>query len=78
MMQPKSHAEEADQGELFRSRLDQILDHQHPMFQLAGEIDRECFAKKFGILFDESMGRPALSTRLIVGLHRGRKFLVFV
>src|SRR3990167_5523976 len=68
-MQPKSHAEEADQGELFRSRLDQILDHQHPMFQLAGEIDWEFFAKKFGIFFDENIGRPALPTRLVVGLH---------
>lgn len=68
-MQPKSHAEEADQGELFRSRLDQILDHQHPLFQLSSEIDWEFFAKKFGIFFDESIGRPALPTRLIVGLH---------
>jgi len=68
-MQPKSYAEEADQGELFRSRLDQILDHQHPLFQLAREIEWEFFAKKFGIFFDENIGRPALPTRLIVGLH---------
>lgn len=68
-MQPKNHAEEADQGELFRSRLDQILDHQHPLFQLADEIDWEFFVKKFWIFFDETFGRPALPIRLVVGLH---------
>jgi IS5 family transposase len=68
-MQPKSSAEEADQGELFRSRLDQILDHQHPLFQLAREVEWGFFAKRFGIFFDENIGRPALPTRLIVGLH---------
>jgi len=67
-MQPRSH-EKADQSELFRSRLDQILNNQHPLFRLANEIDWEVFAKEFGVYFDEKIGRPALPTRLMAGLH---------
>jgi len=57
-----------DQEDLFRSRLDQILDRQHPLYRLADQIDWPVFDQKFGSLYAEK-GRPAKSTRLLVGLH---------
>ncbi len=66
-MKPKK-PQHQDQTDLFRSRLDQILDRKHPLFMLANQIDWSVFDKKFGRLYADR-GRPALSTRLMVGLH---------
>jgi len=66
-MKPKK-PQHQDQDELFRSRLDQILNRQHPLFVLADQIDWPVFDHKFGRLYADK-GRPALSTRLMVGLH---------
>jgi len=66
-MKPKKPKQQ-DQADLFRSRLDQILDRKHPLFVLANQIDWSVFDVKFGCLYADK-GRPALSTRLMVGLH---------
>ena len=66
-MKPKK-PQHRDQAELFRSRLDQILDRRHPLFVLADQIDWAVFDTKFGRLYADK-GRPALPTRLMVGLH---------
>jgi len=66
-MKPKK-PKQRNQEDLFRSRLDQILDRQHPLYQLAHQIDWSIFDKKFGSLY-AGKGRPAKSTRLLVGLH---------
>jgi IS5 family transposase len=66
-MKPKK-PQHQDQADLFRSRLDQILDRKHPLFVLANQIDWSVFDQKFGRLYADK-GRPALSTRLMVGLH---------
>ena len=66
-MKPKK-PKQRDQEDLFRSRLDQILDRRHPLYLLANQIDWSVFDKKFGSLYAEK-GRPAKSTRLLVGLH---------
>ncbi len=66
-MKPKSSS--SDQGDLFRSRLDQILNRRHPLFRLADTIDWTAFEKEFGPLYVEKMGRPGLPIRLLVGLH---------
>jgi transposase, IS5 family len=68
-MQPKNLSAQEAQGDLFRSRLDQILNNGHPLFQLARQIDWSVFDTEFGQLFVENVGRPGLPTRLIVGLH---------
>lgn len=68
MRPPNVPAKEA-QGDLFRPRLDQILNRQHPLFPLANPIDWRCFDSAFGPLFVENIGRPGLPTRLITGLH---------
>ena len=57
------------QEDLFRTRLDQILDTQHALFQLSESIDWSLFKREFGALFVSDMGRPGLATRLMVGLH---------
>jgi IS5 family transposase len=66
-MKPKKPPHQ-DQADLFRSRLDQILDRKHPLFVLANQIDWSVFDTKFGRLYADK-GRPALPTRLMVGLH---------
>ena len=65
-MQPKKEKETPD---LFRSRLDQILDCKHPLFKLANRIDWSFFEKEFSGTYHESMGRPGKSIRLMVALH---------
>jgi transposase, IS5 family len=65
-MKPKKP--QLDQADLFRSRLNQILDRQHPLVVLGNQIDWSVFDKKFGSLYAEK-GRPAKPTRLMVGLH---------
>jgi len=55
--------------ELFKSRLDQILDGKHPLFQLSHAIDWAYFDKAFGALYVENRGRPGKPIRLLVGLH---------
>jgi transposase, IS5 family len=66
-MQPKSGF--SDQGDLFRSRLDQILNRRHPLYRLADSIDWSLFDGEFGPLYVENFGRPGLPIRLLVGLH---------
>ena len=66
-MKPKTST--MDQGDLFRSRLDQILNPRHPLFQVANQIDWRFFEESFGPLYVEKMGRPGTPIRLLVGLH---------
>jgi transposase, IS5 family len=66
-MKPKNTQQ--DQADLFRARLDQILNREHPLFVLANQIDWSVFDKKFGPLYSEKKGRPGKPTRLMAGLH---------
>ncbi len=63
-MRPEKKDQEADQAELFRSRLSSILDHKHPLYMLAEAIDWETLEREFGALYVENVGRPGLATRL--------------
>jgi IS5 family transposase len=65
-MKPKQQRETPD---LFRSRLDQILNQRHPFFVLANQIDWSVFEEHFGQTYDEKNGRPGCPIRLMVGLH---------
>lgn len=49
--------------------LENLLDSGHPLFQLAQRIDWQRFEIRFGAYFSSGTGRPALSTRLMVGLE---------
>ena len=65
-MQPKKTIETPD---MFRSRLDQILNNHHPLFILANQVDWTNLEKKFGSSYVEEVGRPGNPIRLMVGLH---------
>src|SRR3954449_9016107 len=65
-MRPKPLPSQDD--DLFRSRLEALIDARHPLVQLAGLIDWARFDEAFGSLYAET-GRPGLPTRLMVGLH---------
>lgn len=67
-MPPKLNAPQ-DDLELFRSRLENIIDQRHPLVRLARLIDWRVFEERFGALYTEAAGRPALPTRLMVALH---------
>jgi len=54
--------------DLFRSRLDQIIDMSHALVILADRIDWSSFEGAFGPLYFEKRGRPGLPIRLLVGL----------
>ena len=66
-MQPKTQ-EKTSQEDMFRNRLDVMLDHGHPLYVLADQIDWAVFEREFGSLYSEQ-GRPGVATRLMVGLH---------
>ncbi len=66
-MKPKEPVE-TGQRDLFRARLDQILDMKHPKAVLARVIDWELLADKCGPAYSDKLGHPALPTRLMAGL----------
>jgi IS5 family transposase len=49
--------------------LKDLLNPEHPLYRLAAAIDWQVFEESFGKLYAEGLGRPALPTRLLVGLH---------
>ncbi len=46
-MKPEESSKQKNQGELFRNRFDQILNHRHPLFQISKKINWEKFEKEF-------------------------------
>ncbi len=54
--------------DLFRERLDAIIDLKHPLVRLAGLVPWSDFDDAFG-RFYKPLGRRAKPTRLMVGLH---------
>jgi transposase, IS5 family len=67
-MRPKQPAVEP-QDDLFRARLENLVDPRHALARLAGLIAWEQFEAAFGPLYTDAVGRPGLPTRLMVGLH---------
>ena len=49
--------------------LKDFLNAAHPLYRLAGVVNWAQFERQFGKFYAEEMGRPALATRLVVGLH---------
>ena len=66
-MRPKERGE-TGQTDLFRARLDQIVDPNHPLVKFAGTIDWSFLEQRFGAVYDDDPGRPPLPTRLMPGL----------
>jgi len=57
------------QHDMFRSRLDQIIDMGHEKVVLANRIDWQFLSDKCGENYTDKPGHPALPTRLMAGLH---------
>ncbi len=57
------------QAELFKTSLTKIINTRHPLCTLGAKIKWSEFDKTFGQLYSEGKGRPAIPTRLMVGLH---------
>lgn len=66
-MQAKKRTQSPE--DLFRNRLNQLLNDKHPLFRLANSIDWDYFVGEFGPLYVENKGRPGKPIRLLVGLH---------
>lgn len=55
------------EGDLFRARLDQIINMRHELVQLAGQIDWDWIDHEIAPLYSEK-GRPGIGTRFVIGL----------
>lgn len=49
--------------------LKDLLNAAHPLYRLAGVVNWARFEQQFGKFYADEMGRPALATRLVIGLH---------
>ena len=65
-MKPKERNPQS--AELFRHRLDEIINMGHALVKLAQLIDWSVFEREWGGYFPSGKGRPASSGRLVAGL----------
>jgi hypothetical protein len=61
-MRPRERRESGEQ-DLFRSRLDQIIDMNHALVKLARAIDWRFLKETFGAVYTDRPGQPPLPTR---------------
>lgn len=54
--------------DLFRPPLDQIVNPEHPLVRLGGQIDWEFIEQRFGAVYGAGPGHPPLPSRLVAGL----------
>src|ERR1700709_2017705 len=66
-MRPRERRETGEQ-DLFRSRLDQIIDMDHSLAKLARTGDWRFLEGRFGEVYTDDPGHPPLPTRLMAGL----------
>jgi len=66
-MRPRERRETSEQ-DLFRSRLDQIIDIKHALVKLGQAIDWRFLEERFGAVYTDRPGQPPLPTRLMAGL----------
>src|SRR5438045_9549706 len=65
-MKPRERRDEGKR-DLFRSRLDQIIDMNHALVKLARAIDWRFLEGSFGEAYSDGPGMPPLATRLMAG-----------
>ncbi len=66
-MRPKERRD-SGQNDLFRSRLDQIVDREHALAKLGRAIDWRFLEERSGAVYTDKAGHPPLPTRLMAGL----------
>jgi hypothetical protein len=64
-MRPKKH-ETTGSSDLFRARLEQIINMKHELVQLAGKIDWEWIDGEIAPRYSDK-GRPGIETRFVIG-----------
>ena len=65
-MRPKKH-EATGEGDLFRARLDQIINLRHELVRLGGKIDWAWLDDEIAPLYSDK-GRPGIESRFVIGL----------
>ena len=65
-MRPKK-PRTTSEGDLFRARLDQIINLKHELVQLAARIDWDWIDREVAPLYSDN-GRPGIATRFVIGL----------
>jgi IS5 family transposase len=66
-MRPKERRD-SGQTDMFRARLDQIVDMNHALAKLGRRIDWRFLEERFGALYSDQPGQPPLPTHLMAGL----------
>ena len=66
-MRPRERRD-SGQNDLFKARLDQIVDLDHPLAKLGRVIDWRFLEGRFGAVYSDKAGHPPLPTRLMAGL----------
>jgi len=67
MARPRERGDGGEQ-DLFRARLDQIINMEHELVRLAQAIDWLVLEERFGAVYSDGPGMPPLPTRLMAGL----------
>lgn len=67
MGKPRERRQTGEQ-DLFRSRLDQIINMKHELVRLAQAIDSSVLEARFRMVYSDGAGMPPLPTRLMAGL----------
>jgi transposase, IS5 family len=65
-MRPKK-PKTTGEDDLFRARLDQVINMKHELVQLAGKVDWDWIDREIAPLYSDK-GRPGIETRFIIGL----------
>jgi IS5 family transposase len=65
-MRPKK-PQTTSEGDLFRARLEQIINMRHELVQLASKIDWDWIDQEIAPLYSDK-GRPGIETRFVIGL----------
>ena len=65
-MRPKK-PETTGEGDLFRARLDQIINLKHELVQLGAKLDWDWIDREIAPLYSDK-GRPGIETRFVIGL----------
>ena len=66
-MRPRERRD-SGQNDLFKARLDQIVDSDHALAKLGRTIDWRFLEERFGAVYSDKAGQPPLPTRLMAGL----------
>jgi IS5 family transposase len=66
-MRPRE-CRDSGQKDLFRARLDQIVDMDHPLAKLVRSVDWGFLEARFDAVYSDKPGHPPLPTRLMAGL----------